>query len=178
VTNHLNDGEKRNDFPKNYNIYSHYSDPFNFIPVPAEWFVGNSKKDRLNTSDVFTYDVTEHLNGMSISIIDLPSNHIAFTGSKSGYGEIRFFGETILIGIQYGVEQENEIICGLEVLRDGKNSRDEYRKEEWLKNVELQRVLRLHLTSEIWTWKRQQTREFSNKLMELYQSLPLLSDQK
>ena len=93
VTNHVIDGEKRNDFPENYNVYSHYSDPFNFIPVPAEWFPGNSKiKDALNTSDVFTYDVTDHLNSMPISYIDLPGNLKPFKASKSGYGEIRFFG--------------------------------------------------------------------------------------
>jgi hypothetical protein len=93
ITNHLNGGEQRNDFPENYNVYSHYSDQFNFLPMSAVWMSDSSKiKERLNDADIFTCQGTVKLNGFAISTGSLPKDPKGFIRSKSGYGEIRFFG--------------------------------------------------------------------------------------
>jgi len=93
VTNHLNEGEKRNEFPENYNIYSHYSDKFNFISVPAVWISDSSHiKEGLNSADVFIWEVTDKLNDFPISAVSVTNDSPAIIPSKSEYGEIRFIG--------------------------------------------------------------------------------------
>lgn len=94
VTNHLNEGWQRNEFPENYNVYSHYLDQFNFIPVPAVWVSDTSKiKEGLNNADVFIWEVTDKLNGFPpISTVSLTNNFTGDKPLKSDYGEIRFIG--------------------------------------------------------------------------------------
>ena len=92
VTNHLNEGDQRNEFPENYNVYSHYSDQFNFIPLPPVWINDKQKiKEGLNSADIFTHDVTDKLDGFPISIVDLTNNNTDFIAKKE-YSQIRFFG--------------------------------------------------------------------------------------
>jgi len=92
VTNHLNEGDHRNEFPESYNVYSHYSDQFNFIPLPPVWINHMQKiKEGLNSADIFTHDVTDKLSGFPISIVDLTNNNTDFIANKE-YSQIRFFG--------------------------------------------------------------------------------------
>lgn len=93
VTNHITENEKKNEFPENYNVYSHYSDPFNFIPVPPILVSDKVKiKEGLRSSDIFSYEVTNKLNGFPISILRLPENHTDFIPISKEPAEIRFFG--------------------------------------------------------------------------------------
>jgi hypothetical protein len=93
VTNFIDKAAKRNEFPENYNVYSHYSDPFNFIPIPPFWVTDKSKiKVGLKSPDIFVYEVTDKLNDFPISIVDLDDKHSDFTSANSRYAEIRLCG--------------------------------------------------------------------------------------
>jgi len=93
VTKHLNKGDHRNEFPENYNVYSHYSDQFNFVPLPPVWINHDQKiKEGLNSADIFTHDVTDKLYGFPISIVNLTNKKSDFIATKKEYGQIRIFG--------------------------------------------------------------------------------------
>ena len=93
VTNYLKVKANKNEFPESYNVYSHYSEEFNFNTVPAVWMSNSLKiKQGLNYADVFTYEVTDKLNRFPASIVSLPNDRENFITSKKEYGEIRIFG--------------------------------------------------------------------------------------
>lgn len=93
VTNYLTESEKTKEFPERYNVYSHYSDQFDFIPLPPVWITAKSRnKGGLNGPDIFVHEVTDKLSGFPISIVDLGNNDADLIPTKKEYGEIRFFG--------------------------------------------------------------------------------------
>lgn len=92
VTNRLSKYQLRSEFPAHYNIYSHYSDRFNFIPLPAVWR-SDSTAEGLNSTDVFIRDITGQLKDFPVKPITLPKNNpTGSLDSQNTYDEIHLFG--------------------------------------------------------------------------------------
>lgn len=93
VANYLKNNDRKNDFPESLNVYSHYSDPFNYITIPAYWnSESNRKKEALKDVDVFVYDVSGLINNIRIDAIEI-SHHINDLAPSNGnFKKLRILG--------------------------------------------------------------------------------------
>lgn len=93
IANYLKKDDHKKDFPDSLNVYTHYSDPFNYITIPAGWISDSIRiNEGLKDPDVFCYDVTNSIKSLKLNSIEIPLLENDFSPGKANFNKIWIFG--------------------------------------------------------------------------------------
>lgn len=93
ITNYLKNDDLKKDFPDSLNVYSHYSDPFNYITIPAGWVSDSIRSNEgLKDPDMFAYDVTNSMKILKPDAIEISLLENDFAPGKANFNKIWILG--------------------------------------------------------------------------------------
>lgn len=93
IANYLKNDDHKKDFPDSLNVYTHYSDPFNYITIPADWISDSIRlNEGLKDPDVFAYEVTNSMKNLKSDAIEISLLENDFAPGKANFNKIWIFG--------------------------------------------------------------------------------------